>query len=117
MNTADAVVIGAGVNGASTAYNLVKRGMKKVILLEKYLIASGGTGRSAAIIRQHYSSEELIRMVKRSVEIFQHFDEIIGGSAGFVNSGYGFLVPEGVKEGFARNVSSGYALDSRDPNI
>ena len=65
--------------------------MKKVMLLEKYLIASGGTGRSAAIVRQHYSSEELIRMVKRSVEIFHHFDEIIGGSAGFVNSGYGFL--------------------------
>ncbi len=105
MNTADAVVIGAGVNGASTAYNLVKRGMKNVILLEKYLIASGGTGRSAAIVRQHYSSEELIRMVKRSVEIFHNFNEIIGGSAGFVNSGYGFLVPEDVKEGFARNVS------------
>ena len=105
VNTADAVVIGAGVNGASTAYNLVKRGMKNVILLEKYLIASGGTGRSAAIVRQHYSSEELIRMVKRSVEIFHNFNETIGGSAGFVNSGYGFLVPEDVKEGFARNVS------------
>ena len=105
MKTADAIVIGAGVNGASTAYNLVKRGMKKVILVEKYLIASAGTGRSAAIIRQHYSSEELIRMVKRSVEIFHHFGEIIGGSAGFVNSGYGFLVPEYVKEGFERNVS------------
>lgn len=105
MSTADAVIIGAGINGASTAYNLVKRGMKKVVLVEKYLIASGGTGRSAAIVRQHYSSEELILMVMRSVEIFHHFDEIIGGSAGFVNSGYGFLVPEDVKEGFARNVS------------
>ncbi len=105
MKTADAVVIGAGVNGASTAYNLVKRGLKKVVLLEKYLIASGGTGRSAAIVRQHYSSEELIRMVKRSVEVFQHFDEIIGGSAGFVNCGYGFLVPEVSAEGFRRNIA------------
>ncbi|MFN0168238.1 MAG: NAD(P)/FAD-dependent oxidoreductase [Bryobacteraceae bacterium] len=105
MKTADAVVIGAGVNGASTAYNLVKRGLKKVVLLEKYLIASGGTGRSAAIVRQHYSSEELIRMVKRSVEVFQHFDEIIGGTAGFVNCGYGFLVPEVSAEGFRRNIA------------
>ena len=70
MQTADAVIIGAGVNGASIAYNLVKRGMKKVILLEKYLLASGGTGRSAAFVRQHYSNEELVRMVKRSVEVF-----------------------------------------------
>ena len=48
VRTADAVVIGAGVNGASTAYNLVKAGLRKVVLLEKGLIASGGTGRSAA---------------------------------------------------------------------
>lgn len=69
LQTADAVVIGAGINGAATAYNLIKRGMKDVILLEKHLIASGGTGRSAAIVRQHYSSDELVRMVRRSVDV------------------------------------------------
>jgi sarcosine oxidase subunit beta len=52
MMTADVVVIGAGVNGASTAYNLVKRGLKNVVVIEKYLLASGGTGRSAALVRQ-----------------------------------------------------------------
>jgi len=74
VHTADAVVIGAGVNGASTAYNLVRAGLRKVVLLEKGLIASGGTGRSAAIIRQHYSHPDLVRLVKRSVEIFHQFD-------------------------------------------
>jgi len=34
-----------------------------------------------------------------------HFDEIIGGSAGFVNCGYGFLVPECSAEGFRRNIA------------
>ena len=79
MQTADAVVIGAGINGAATAYNLVKRGLKNVVLIEKQLIASGGTGRSAAIIRQHYSNEELVRLVKRSVDIFHNFDDEVGG--------------------------------------
>ena len=37
MKTADAVVIGAGINGASTAFNLKKRGLREVVLLEKYL--------------------------------------------------------------------------------
>ncbi len=74
MDTADAVVIGAGINGASVAYNLMKRGLKKVIVLEKHLIASGGTGKSAAFLRQHYSNEELVRIVKRSVDIFRNFD-------------------------------------------
>lgn len=116
VKTADAVVIGAGVNGASTAYNLVKAGLKKVVLLDKGLIASGGTGRSAAIIRQHYSHPELVRMVKRSVEIFHHFDDEIGGNSGFVNCGWAFLVPEYVSDGFARNLEMQRSLgiDTRE---
>ena len=116
VRTADAVVIGAGVNGASTAYNLVKAGMRKVVLLEKGLIASGGTGRSAAIIRQHYSHPDLVRLVKRSVEIFHHFDDEVGGSPGFVNCGWAFLVPEYVSEGFSRNLEMqrSMGIDTRE---
>src|SRR5688572_3966373 len=103
--SADVVVIGSGVNGASTAYNLVKRGLKKVVLLERYLIASGGTGRSAAIIREHYSNEVLVRMVRRSVDVFHHFADIVGGDPGFVSTGYGFFVPESSSEGLTRNLA------------
>ena len=110
MQTADAVVIGAGINGAATAYNLVKRGLKNVVLIEKQLIASGGTGRSAAIVRQHYSNEELVRMVKRSVDIFHAFDEVIGGDPGFVNCGWAFLIPEEVSDGFTANIEMGQRL-------
>lgn len=110
LQTADAVVIGAGINGAATAYNLVKRGMKDVILLEKQLIASGGTGRSAAIIRQHYSSDELVRMVRRSVDVFTNFEDEIGGECGFVNTGWAFLVPDYVSDGFSENLARGQRL-------
>ncbi len=105
MDTADAVVIGAGINGASVAYNLMKRGLKKVIVLEKHLIASGGTGKSAAFLRQHYSNEELVRIVKRSVDIFRNFDEEIGGDCGFVQCGWVFLIPEYVSEAFSANLA------------
>ena len=116
VRTADAVVIGGGVNGASTAYNLAKAGLRKVILLEKGLIASGGTGRSAAIIRQHYSHPDLVRLVKRSVQIFHHFDDEIGGSPGFVNCGWAFLVPDYVSEGFDRNLEMqrNLGIDTRE---
>jgi sarcosine oxidase subunit beta len=117
MQTADAVIIGAGVNGASIAYNLVKRGLKKVVLLERYLIASGGTGRSAALVRQHYSNEALVRMVRRSVEIFHNFSHQIGGESGFINSGWAFLVPEYVSEGFSRNLAMQRALGVRTLEI
>jgi len=108
--TADAVVIGAGINGAAIALNLVKRGMRNIVLIDKHLIASGGTGRSAAIIRQHYSNEELVLMVKRSVDVFSHFDDEIGGDCGFVNTGWAFFVPSSVSEGFGKNIAMGQRL-------
>ncbi len=104
MQTADAVVIGAGINGAATAYHLVKRGLRNVVLLEKYVIASGGTGRSAAVIRQHYSNRELVQMVKRSVETLHRFDDEIGGDPGFVPCGWAFLVPASAADAFDRNM-------------
>ena len=59
--TFDVIVCGAGILGAATAYHLRRAGAK-VLLLEKAQPAAGGTGRSAAIVRQHYSNPVLIRM-------------------------------------------------------
>jgi glycine/D-amino acid oxidase-like deaminating enzyme len=101
----DAVIIGAGINGAAIAFNLAKRGLKKVVVVERFTIASGGTGKSAAIIRQHYSNDVLIGMVKRSRDIFEFFDQHIGGSAGFVKTGYLFFVPESVVPAFHENIA------------
>jgi sarcosine oxidase subunit beta len=104
-NSVDAVVIGAGINGASIAYNLAKRGYKNIAIVERFTIASGGTGKSAAIVRQHYSNDVLIRMVKRSRDVFEFFADEIGGSAGFAKTGYLFFVPDYVKDAFEANVA------------
>ncbi len=101
----DAVIVGAGINGASIAFNLAKNGMRNIAVVERFTIASGGTGKSAAIVRQHYSNEVLIRMVKRSRDVFEYFDDQVGGSAGFVKTGYLFFVPEYVKTAFMENIA------------
>ena len=54
--TADAVVIGGGILGASTAHFLAERGFGKVVLLEKQSLASVSTGHSAANVRTYYSN-------------------------------------------------------------
>jgi len=105
--TADAIVIGAGINGAATALNLLKRGMDKVVLIDRHLLAAGGTGRSAAIIRQHYSNDELVHMVKRSTDVFHNFAEEIGGDCGFLCTGWAFLVPPAMSDGLDRNIALG----------
>ena len=92
--TADAVVIGGGINGCATAYCLAKRGVKRVVLLEKGHIASGPTGRSSGVVRQHYSHETLAAMARDSVNVWQHFAEQVGGDAGFVPCGVMFLAGE-----------------------
>lgn len=93
--TAEIVVIGGGINGCSTAYHLAKRGAKKVLLVEKGHIASGPTGRSSGIVRQHYTIRTLAEMARDSVRVFQNFEAEIGGDAGFVQCGVVFLCGEG----------------------
>ena len=62
-----------------------------MVLLEKYILASGATGHSAANVRQHYSNEITVRLVKRAVELFSQFDEELGYSCGFEQVGYMIL--------------------------
>ena len=50
--SADVVVIGGGVNGASTAFHLAQRGLK-VTLLERSVLAGGASGKSGALVRMH----------------------------------------------------------------
>ena len=50
--TADVVIIGAGIVGCSVAYHLAMLGSLKVVLVEKDLVCSGSTGKSAGGVRQ-----------------------------------------------------------------
>ena len=66
------VIIGGGVTGASTAFHLTQRGVRDVVVVDKGSLASGGTGRSSACVRQHYSTAETCRMIRYSLDFFQH---------------------------------------------
>ncbi|MSP12517.1 MAG: FAD-binding oxidoreductase [Chloroflexi bacterium] len=103
--TADAVIIGGGALGSSILYHLTTKGLRNVVLLEKGELCSGGTGDSAAIVRQHYSNEVSILLVKKSVEIFHHFPEIFDGAQVFHNTGWFFLVPPEAGAVFQENMA------------
>ena len=86
-STTDVIVVGGGINGVAIAYNLAKQGAK-VTLVEKTFIAGGPTGRSSALIRQHYSNEVTARMALRSLKVFQNFTDEIGGECDFTQTGF-----------------------------
>ena len=92
--TTDYIIIGGGIIGCSTAYNLANQGAKSVIVLEKGEICSGATSKSCAITRSHYSIESNVHHAVESVKIFENFDEIIGGDPGFTRTGQIVLGPE-----------------------
>jgi len=85
--TADVVIVGGGVTGASIAYHLAQRGVRKILVLERKFLGAGGTGRSVGIVRQLYPTPETTQMVLRSLKTFQSFGDAVGGHAGYTGCG------------------------------
>jgi glycine/D-amino acid oxidase-like deaminating enzyme len=102
--TFDVVLVGAGIMGCATAFELSRRGVK-VAVVEKGALASGSTGKSSAIVRQHYSNEVTARMARWGLDVFRDFDARVGGESGFVNAGFVVLVPAEDAEGLRANVT------------
>ena len=109
-STADVVMIGGGVIGASILSNLGRLGVTDTLLLEKDVLGSGSTGRSQAICRMHYSNPVTATMAWESLGIFTNFDEAVGGESGFVETGYLVVVSQEDGAGLAHNVTMQYGL-------
>ncbi len=92
--TADMLIIGGGLYGCSIAYNLAKHGAKNVVVLERKAICSGGTAKSCAIVRTHYSIEANMVHAVESLKVFANFNDIVGGECGWHRTGYLILGPE-----------------------
>ena len=66
-NNFDAIIIGAGITGASTAYyHLKKMGLTGYSLLDRRAQPQAA-GKSAAICRQHYSTSLMARLALASI--------------------------------------------------
>jgi len=102
--TCDVAIIGGGIIGAAAAFELARRGIG-VIVLEKDALASGATGRSSAIVRQHYSHETTARMALYGLRTFEAFDERVGGESGFTRRGFLILVAQPDRAGLEANVA------------
>src|SRR2546428_2959029 len=77
--TADVVIVGGGVTGASLAYHLARKKAGRVVLIEKKFVASGPTGRSTALVRRFYAMDFFTRTASAAADVFRHWKDVVGG--------------------------------------
>jgi len=94
MTSADVVIVGGGVIGASIAYHLSLRGAGKVIVLERDRLGTGSTGKNAGGIRLQFSTEVNVRLSQRALRHLEAFKDEMGIDPQFHQVGYLFLITE-----------------------
>lgn len=101
------LIIGAGISGVSIAYNLAKKGMKNIHVVDKGYFTSGATGRCGAGVRQQWASKRNCILTKKSMEFFERAKKELAYERDleFKQEGYLILaINEEEHEQFTKNV-------------
>ncbi len=96
--TADIVILGAGVMGASIAFHLAKRKAGKIVVIDKGHVGQGGSGRSSALIRMHYSYPPEVQLALVSLRMFENWRDVVGEEGDFRKTGFVRIVHPGETE-------------------
>lgn len=88
---AEVVIIGAGILGLATAYNLAKRGVKDVVVLDRSYLCAGASGRNGGGVRMQWGTRDNVELARRSIELCKRFARDMGINVWFRAGGYLFL--------------------------
>ncbi len=100
--SAEVVIIGGGIMGASLAFHLTRRGVRDILIIEKRTLASGASGKTGALLRQHYTNIPEATLAHLSLQTFRHWDDVVGGDCGFL--GCGLIATVATGPGYEANI-------------
>ena len=80
------MILGAGVMGASIEFHRAGRRAGKVVVIDKGHVAQGGSGRSSALVRMHYSYPPEVQLALFSLRMFEYWRDVVGQRGDFRNT-------------------------------
>lgn len=101
----DAVVVGAGLNGAATAFFLARKGLARVAILDADAPGAGASGAAVGLLRSHYDNRPETELAARSMPFFRHWPERIGGACGWIETGFLRFIETGEMDRMQANIA------------
>ena len=86
--SAEIVIVGAGVMGASIAFHLAERRAGRILVLDQAYVAAGASGRSSGLVRMHYTHPPEVHMALQSLDYFNHWQERFDRPSSFRRTGF-----------------------------
>jgi sarcosine oxidase, subunit beta len=90
--SAEVVIVGAGIMGVSIAFHLGEAGITDVLLLDAGDAGSGSSGKPIGGVRAQFSDPINVELGRRSLEAFRRFPERPGADIRLDEVGYLFLL-------------------------
>jgi sarcosine oxidase, subunit beta len=106
IDSADIVIVGAGINGLATAHALTRDGHRGVTVFDGGWPGSGDSGRSFSMVRRHYSNAVTARLAMSGSQTIADWENEVGvADAGYVRCGYLLTVPGRLETACRENVA------------
>lgn len=106
MVSADAVVIGGGMAGTSVALELARRDVSVLLCEQGRTPGEGATTWSGGLLRAHHTAHCTTALAARSLPVFQHWGDAVGGECGYHRTGFVMIVARRLLGHLRRNAAA-----------
>jgi len=111
--SAEVIIIGAGVIGAATAFQLSLLGVTDVLVVDRATAGSGMSCRSSALVRMHYTFPPEVELAVRSDVMFEAWPDLTGRPPCIRRTGFARIVLPGEESALRANLAMQRALGAR----